>query len=63
VTLFSLFEKTKKEQYIIGLTNAKTKKQLMKYLNQITPSVIMNKEGTIQMCNERFELLVSEKFG
>lgn len=35
----------------------------MKYLNLITPSVIMSKTGAIEMHNERFEQLVTEKLG
>lgn len=31
--------------------------------NQISPTVIVTKEGNIQMCNEKFEQLLSEQVG
>jgi hypothetical protein len=63
VTAFSLYEKTKKELFVIGYTNSKSKKQLTRVFNQVVPTAIVSKDGTIQMCNERFEKLVSDQIG
>ena len=46
--------------FIINLTNSKTKKQLMKIFNHTIPSVIITKDGLIQMCNESFDQLIQE---
>ena len=49
---FSLFEKLKKEQFIIGITNSKTKKQLLQLLNQMThPVALVSKKGQVVFCN------------
>ena len=63
IILFSLFEKIRKEIFVIGLTNSKAKKQMMRVFNQIQPTVIVSKEGNIQMCNEKFEQLLSDQVG
>jgi hypothetical protein len=60
VIIFALNEKTRKELFVISLTNSRTKKQLMRVFNQIVPSAIVSKDGAIVMCNERFEKLIIE---
>jgi transcriptional regulator with PAS, ATPase and Fis domain len=35
VTVFAFFEKVRKEQFVIGYTNAKTKRFTMQLLNQL----------------------------
>ena len=52
---FALNEKIRKELFIVGLTNAKTKRQLMQYFDSIKPSCIIGKEGNILLFNTGFE--------
>ena len=47
IIIFSLFEKIRKEIFVVGLTNSKSKKQMMRVFNQIHPTVIVSKEGNI----------------
>lgn len=43
---FSLFEKVKKEQYVIGITNSKTKKLMIQFINQMcNPVALVSKKG------------------
>ncbi|TNV87760.1 hypothetical protein FGO68_gene5455 [Halteria grandinella] len=71
---FACIEKWRKEQFIIGHTNAKTKKMLFSLLNQ-TPSPIAivstakttagsaNAAGQILYCNTQFEKMIQERLG
>lgn len=71
---FGCKEKWKKEQFIIGHTNAKTKKMLFTILNQ-SPSPIAivstakptagssNPAGQILYCNTQFEKMIAERLG
>jgi hypothetical protein len=63
VFIFALNEKTRKELFVISLTNSRSKKQLMRVFNQIVPSAIVSKDGAIVMCNERFDRLITEQIG
>jgi hypothetical protein len=43
---FSLFEKVNKEKFVVGITNAKTKKILLSILNQSPyPIALVSKNG------------------
>ena len=60
VIVFASLEKVRKELFIINHTNSKTKKQIMKFFSQSPPCLIMEKDGTIKLCNESFEHFVNE---
>lgn len=72
--LFACQEKARKEQYVISLTNSKTKKILIGLLNQnqspiavITAgtSMVGNQQqaGQIVYCNAQFEKMLQERLG
>lgn len=61
--LFASYEKMRKEVFVLLLTNSKTKKQLMKFYNLSSPSIIISKDGTIQFCNEKFEQYMVQNVG
>lgn len=52
---FSVNEKIRKELFVVNFTNSKTKRQMMSIFNSVTPSVVINKDGMIQLYNEGFE--------
>lgn len=60
IILFACAEKIRKESFITNHTNSKTKRQLMKFFSFATPTLIMERGGQIQMCNESFERFVQE---
>eukprot|EP00347_Sterkiella_histriomuscorum_P018326 403345932 len=60
VIAFAIFEKIKKEQFVIGYTNSQTKKLLLGLFNaQPHPIVIVGSDGQIQFCNQPFEQMLN----
>ena len=58
-TTFSIFEKVKKEQFVLNNTNGKTKKIVLSLFNASPyPIALVNKEGHLTFCNEAFELML-----
>ena len=74
--LFACQEKPRKEQFVVKMTNAKTKKILIGLMNQnpdpvavvlasrpAMPGANSTPLGHIVYCNEQFEKLLSERLG
>lgn len=62
VFVFSLFEKTFKERFVLNLTNERSRKQLMQILNNSkTMVVIVARNGQILFYNEQFQTMVTDK--
>lgn len=59
---FAVNEKIRKELYVVLITNAKTKKQLMGFYNQTQASCIVSKDGSILLCNTNFNQLLRNNF-
>ena len=61
---FGALEKIKKEQFIVGFTNSKTKKIVLGILNQSpNPIVLVGKNGQIQYYNSQFETMLGKRLG
>jgi hypothetical protein len=61
---FGLLEKGQKEQYVVGVTNAKTKKLTLQLVNQMAqPVALVSGKGQIVFCNQHFETLASQGLG
>jgi hypothetical protein len=64
VVAFALFEKVAKERFVIGLTNAKTKKLALQLINQIpNPIALVGKKGELRFFNGPFEELIRNRLG
>jgi hypothetical protein len=64
VVAFALIEKVRKEQFVVGLTNSKTKKLLLQLINQMpNPVTLVSKKGQILFCNAQFETMVNSRLG
>jgi len=60
--IFSVFEKVKKEQFVVYYTHSKTKRTLIQLFNNYPyPVAIVNSQGQFQFYNEQFEKLVKER--
>jgi c-di-AMP phosphodiesterase-like protein len=61
---FGLLEKTKKEEFVIGTTNSKTKKLSLQLINQMpNPIALVSKKGQILFCNLPFESMLGTRLG
>ena len=59
VCMFALNEKVRKEQFVIGVTNSKTKKLALQLINHMpTPVALVSKKGQILFCNNQFEQML-----
>ncbi|CDW71528.1 multi-sensor hybrid histidine kinase [Stylonychia lemnae] len=64
VLLFTLFEKVRKEQFVISYTNSQTKKLLLSLFNSApNPTVVVSQDGQIQFCNQTFENMLLQRLG
>ena len=62
VAVFSLFEKAKKEAYVINYTNSKSRKILLSLFNSSPfPICVVTKEGAIIFCNAQFEKMLFQR--
>lgn len=64
VCMFALNEKVRKEQFVIGVTNSKTKKLALQLINHMpTPVALVSKKGQILFCNNKFEQMILMRLG
>ena len=64
VFAFAAVEKVKKEQFVVGATNSKTKKLMIQVINQMTnPVALVSKKGQLLFYNGTYENMVEQRLG